>query len=260
MHESLRLGLYAIPAFLLLMAVEFLSYRREKEAKADRAGVSARDTATSLSIYAIGQLSNPLNYFIQLPVVVIAAACAPHPLSSSDWRVWVAALVLADLAYYAQHRMGHRVRLLWAGHSVHHSSRHFNLSTAVRLPWLIPGSFLTAVADIPLALIGIPAWMIFLAHSIVLLFQYPLAPPCPPWRQQPLPGQELRRNPHRLGPAVRQLRGGDRARQVRLDHEHRHPQSGQGQLPRVHRDAPRHPPPPHLARPSRIPLRSTRLA
>ncbi|MFF8789717.1 sterol desaturase family protein [Streptomyces sp. NPDC015125] len=174
MQETLRLGLYAIPAFLLLMAVEFIGYHREKEPKADRAGVSVRDTATSLSIYAIGQLTKPLNHVIQLPVVVIAAAFAPHTLSSSDWRVWVAALVLADLAYYAQHRMDHRIRLLWAGHSVHHSSRHFNLSTAVRLPWLIPGSFLTAVVDVPLALIGIPAWMIFLAHSIVLLFQYPI--------------------------------------------------------------------------------------
>lgn len=106
--------------------------------------------------------------------MVIAAAFAPHTLSASDWRVWVAALVLADLAYYAEHRMDHRIRLLWAGHSVHHSSQHFNLSTAVRLPWLIPGSFLASVTDVPLALLGIPAWMIFLAHSIVLLFQYPI--------------------------------------------------------------------------------------
>ncbi|MCL7491539.1 sterol desaturase family protein [Streptomyces sp. MCA2] len=174
MEETLRLGLYAIPAFLLLMAIEFISYHREKEPKAARAGVSARDTATSLSIYAIGQLAKPVNHFIQLPVVVIAAAFAPHTLSASDWRVWVAALALADLAYYAKHRMDHRIRLLWAGHSVHHSSQHFNLSTAVRLPWLIPGSFLASVTDVPLALIGIPAWMIFLAHSIVLLFQYPI--------------------------------------------------------------------------------------
>lgn len=80
MEETLRLGLYAIPAFLLLMAIEFISYHREKEPKSDRAGVSARDTATSLSIYAIGQLAKPLNHFIQLPVVVIAAAFAPHTL------------------------------------------------------------------------------------------------------------------------------------------------------------------------------------
>ncbi|MEI5133170.1 sterol desaturase family protein [Streptomyces libani] len=40
----------------------------------------------------------------------------------------------------------------------------------------MPASLLTAVADVPLALIGIPAWMIVLAHSIVLLFQYPIHP------------------------------------------------------------------------------------
>ena len=183
------ISVYAIPAFLVLMAVEFVAYYRERrddlgEARRDglgearggrnKAGVSARDVTASLSIYGIGRVVKPLDKFIELPVVAVAAALTPVTLSASQWWVWALALVLADLAYYAKHRMSHRVRLFWTGHSVHHSSQYFNLSTAVRLPWLIPGSFLMSVVYVPLALIGIPVWMIFLAQSIVLLYQFPI--------------------------------------------------------------------------------------
>lgn len=178
-----NIGLYAIPAFLLLLGIEFLGdhleRRRERRAgriakRPRRVGFSARDTFASLGVYGLGRFANLVEDFIQLPIVVLAAMLAPISLSASDWWVWLLAIIGADLGYYAQHRMQHRVRLFWAAHSVHHSSRHFNMSTAVRLPWLIPGRFLTSVVYIPLALVGVPVWMIFLSQAIVLLFQYPL--------------------------------------------------------------------------------------
>ncbi|WP_245906340.1 sterol desaturase family protein [Mycolicibacterium palauense] len=178
-----NIGLYAIPAFLLLLAVEYLADYLERRSdrragrgrdQRGRVGFSARDTVASLSVYGLGRVAKLVEDFIELPIVVIAAAFAPATLSASDWWVWVLALVGADLAYYAKHRMQHRVRLFWAAHSVHHSSQHFNMSTAVRLPWLIPGQFLTSVVYIPMALIGIPVWLIFLGQAIVLLYQYPL--------------------------------------------------------------------------------------
>ncbi|MDZ7884794.1 MAG: sterol desaturase family protein [Mycobacterium sp.] len=178
-----NIGLYAIPAFLLLLGIEFLGdyleRRRDRRTGGStestrRVGFSARDTWASLGVYGLGRFANLVEDFIQLPIVLLAATLAPISLSASDWWVWVLAIIGADLGYYAQHRMQHRVRLFWAAHSVHHSSQHFNMSTAVRLPWLIPGRFLTSVVYIPLALVGVPAWMIFLSQAIVLLFQYPL--------------------------------------------------------------------------------------
>jgi sterol desaturase/sphingolipid hydroxylase (fatty acid hydroxylase superfamily) len=178
-----NIGLYAIPAFLLLLGIEFLGdhLERRRERRAGRTaehprrvGFSARDTFASLGVYGLGRFANLVEDFIQLPIVVLAAMLAPISLSASQWWVWVLAIIGADLGYYAQHRMQHRVRLFWAAHSVHHSSQHFNMSTAVRLPWLIPGRFLTSVVYIPLALVGVPVWMIFLSQAIVLLFQYPL--------------------------------------------------------------------------------------
>ena len=182
MDNIAAIFIYAIPAFLVLMAIEYLGYYREKRDAArdaattarPKAGVSARDSAASLSVYAIGRVVKPLDKFVELPIVALAAVVAPATLSASQWWVWVLAVLGADLAYYVKHRMSHRIRLFWTGHSVHHSSQHFNLSTALRLPWLIPGAFLTSVVYVPLALIGIPVWMIFLAQAIVLLFQFPV--------------------------------------------------------------------------------------
>lgn len=62
------------------------------------------------------------------------------------WPVWLAAFLVHDLMFYASHRVEHRVRLLWAVHTVHHSSRHFDLTAGVRgsvfdslskLPWIV---------------------------------------------------------------------------------------------------------------------------
>ncbi len=44
-------------------------------------------------------------------------------------------LLAQDFFYYWSHRGHHVIRILWACHVVHHSSRKFNLSTALRQPW-----------------------------------------------------------------------------------------------------------------------------
>ena len=45
------------------------------------------------------------------------------------------ALVGVDVLFYAYHRIAHRVRLVWATHQAHHSSRYFNFATALRQKW-----------------------------------------------------------------------------------------------------------------------------
>lgn len=47
---------------------------------------------------------------------------------------WLLALFGWDFIYYWNHRMMHEVRMGWALHVVHHSSEHYNLSTALRQP------------------------------------------------------------------------------------------------------------------------------
>ncbi|MGW5036223.1 sterol desaturase family protein [Streptomyces nigra] len=158
---------YAIPAFVLLVAVEALSYRFLPDD--DERGYEVRDTATSMSMGAGSQV-------IALPwkaVVIVAYAAlysvAPWQLSPGSVWTWVLLFFAEDLAYYAFHRAHHRVRLLWASHVVHHSSVRFNLSTALRQSWT-PMSGLPFW--MPLALLGVPPWMILLQQSISLIYQF----------------------------------------------------------------------------------------
>ncbi|MFC9440497.1 sterol desaturase family protein [Nocardia sp. NPDC057030] len=165
---------YALPAFALFMLVEWIAYRRDPDRPAN--GGSARDTASNIATFTLGRLAKPLTqYLIPFSAVVAAAAITPLHLSARSWWVWVLGLVVTDFCYYWAHRADHRVRLLWTAHSVHHSSEHFNLSTAIRLPWVHPvANVLRGMAWVPAALLGFPVWMIFLLQSVGLLYQFPI--------------------------------------------------------------------------------------
>ena len=71
--------------------------------------------------------------------------------------------------------------------------------------------------------------------------QHAVTPPRPPRLQRAVPGQELRRHPHHLGPPLRDLRARARARPLRVDHQHRDPQPSPRRVPRVHRAVGRRP-------------------
>jgi len=86
------------------------------------------------------------------------------------WWAWIVLLFAEDLCYYWFHRIHHDVRILWACHVNHHSSQHFNFSTALRQPLLTPltGPLFWA----PLPLIGFPPWMVLTAQAWSLLYQF----------------------------------------------------------------------------------------
>ena len=85
------------------------------------------------------------------------------------WWTWVILFFADDLAFYWYHRTSHVVRVFWASHVVHHSSEHYNLSTALRQPW-VP---MTALPFwLPLCLLGYKPWMIVLAQSWNLIYQF----------------------------------------------------------------------------------------
>ena len=74
-----------------------------------------------------------------------------------------------DFAYYWFHRAHHEIRILWACHVVHHSSRIFNFSTALRQPWTpMTGAAVLAAADRARH----PAVVVFLQQSVNLVYQF----------------------------------------------------------------------------------------
>ncbi|SCL29100.1 Sterol desaturase/sphingolipid hydroxylase, fatty acid hydroxylase superfamily [Micromonospora rhizosphaerae] len=159
--------LYAVPAFLLLIIIEALSYRFAPDD--DERGYELRDTTTSLSMGVGSQVIGVPWKLLTVGVYAAAWTVAPIHLSPGDWWTWVLLFFADDLAYYWFHRLHHEVRLFWAGHVVHHSSVFFNFSTALRQSW-------TPMTSLPfwlgLALLGIPPWMIFLQQSVSLLYQF----------------------------------------------------------------------------------------
>lgn len=84
------------------------------------------------------------------------------------WSVAIC-VVLADLAYYWEHRFSHRVGIAWATHSVHHSSPYFNISVAYRfgpLDGVYPIFF-----HIPLVSLGFNPIVVIFSEAVVQLYQ-----------------------------------------------------------------------------------------
>ncbi|MFJ2724099.1 sterol desaturase family protein [Streptomyces collinus] len=158
---------YAIPAFVLLVVVEALSYRFLPDD--DERGYELRDTVTSMSMGAGSQVVAVPWKAVTILLYAALYTVAPWHLSPSSAWTWVLLFFGDDLAYYAFHRAHHRVRVLWASHVVHHSSVRFNLSTALRQSW----TPMTGLPFwLPLALLGLPPWMILLQQAFSLVYQF----------------------------------------------------------------------------------------
>ena len=127
---------YAIPFFVLLLIAEYLSFRHLNDDEHDMVGYDLKDSGTSITM-GLGNVV--INVGWKLVVVAIYAALyelTPLRLDPHNPLTWVALFFADDLAYYWFHRVSHESRVFWASHVVHHSSQHFNLSTALRQTWV----------------------------------------------------------------------------------------------------------------------------
>jgi sterol desaturase/sphingolipid hydroxylase (fatty acid hydroxylase superfamily) len=156
---------YAIPGFVALIVIEMLWARRRAPL-----AYEPRDTLTSLLLglgsTAVGAVAAGAIYGFALwlyewRVVTLGWA----------WWVWGLAFVLDDLGYYIGHRLGHRVRWFWASHINHHSSQHYNLSTALRQTWTGPVA-LSFLFRIPLAFAGFHPAMLATCAGFNLIYQF----------------------------------------------------------------------------------------
>ncbi|MEZ5709346.1 MAG: sterol desaturase family protein [Blastomonas sp.] len=155
----------AVPAFIILMLLEIWWVRRR-----DRLAYEPKDTLVSLALGTGSTVAGALTGGL---VFLMATGIYEYRLFDIGyaWWAWPVAFVLDDLAYYVFHRTAHRVRWFWAAHVIHHSSQHYNLSTALRQTWT--GFFaLGFLFRLPLFLIGFPPVMIFFVAGINLVYQF----------------------------------------------------------------------------------------
>lgn len=86
-----------------------------------------------------------------------------------NWITVITCILLADFAYYWEHRMMHRIGIGWATHTVHHSSPHFNMSVAYRFgPF---DAILPIVFSLPLVMLGYDPILVLLSEVFVQVFQ-----------------------------------------------------------------------------------------
>lgn len=157
----------AVPFFILAIILEIVLTRL----KVTRANYEARDTMASL---AMGLGSNVAGLLTAGLVVAATLWTYQHRLfdipMTAIWA-WIALFLLEDLTYYWFHRLSHERRFWWAAHVNHHSSQHYNLSTALRQTWT-GGLAGTWILWLPLALLGFPPAMIAIQKGISLVYQF----------------------------------------------------------------------------------------
>jgi len=177
LHE-LDITILSIPGFIVLMLVESLVVaRNRRSASPDQGGVAAasrgyelRDTAASLSMGIGNVLIDLFMRGVALSAAIALAAIVPWKLDSSSVWTWVALLIATDFCYYWFHRFHHEIRFFWAAHENHHSSKFYNLSTALRQSWTTP--FTGMLFYTPLPFLGFEPEMIVSAVAINTVYQF----------------------------------------------------------------------------------------
>ena len=165
---------YAVPAFVMLMLAEVWLVRRRDALGQNSHGYDASDTAASLFLGLGSTIAGALSVGLVFAMAVWVHQFALFDISlefSRWWWAWLLCFVLDDLAYYVFHRSAHRIRWFWASHVIHHSSQHYNLSTALRQTWT---GFLSLgfLFRLPLFLIGFPPAMVFFCAGLNLVYQF----------------------------------------------------------------------------------------
>ena len=164
--------LFAVPFFVLFLTIEWTAARRLEHGqdRPVRGSYRAADARASI-LMGLGSVATMAfwKFLGLLGYSALYAYVAPWHLSARHWYTWLIAVVGVDVLFYAYHRIAHRVRLIWATHQAHHSSRYFNFATALRQKWNNSGEL---IMWIPLPLLGIPPWMVFTSFSINLVYQF----------------------------------------------------------------------------------------
>jgi sterol desaturase/sphingolipid hydroxylase (fatty acid hydroxylase superfamily) len=166
-HELVwRLGVF-LGLFALLATLEVLAPRRVP--------AQPRSTRwfTNMSIMVLDTLALRA-LAIALPFLAIGAAMDAGRMgwglfNALDWPLWVEvvlAILILDLAIWAQHLVTHKVPMLWRFHRVHHADRDFDVTTALRFhPVEILASMLLKIGLV--YLLG-PAALAVLLFEIIL--------------------------------------------------------------------------------------------
>lgn len=159
-------GYYAVgaPLYLLLIAVEYWVARRKN--------VRVFGFADTLGNLSAGLGEVVIGIFLG-PLLIGLYDFGYEHIALVHWPrgslvPWFIAFVVSDFCYYWYHRAGHRIAAFWAIHGVHHQSKEFNVTVAMRHPWF--SDSYSALFYLPLPLLGVPPTEFFVAISAISFY------------------------------------------------------------------------------------------
>lgn len=158
--------LLAIPAFILFVALEWWGVHKKRL-------TGTYDTKDAFTSMIMGTGSSVAGILFGFIAVWMAFKIWDYRLFEIKFTAFSFAglMVLNDFLYYWKHRAMHRIRWFWANHVVHHSSNHYNLTTALRQPWTGPITGLVLIGA-PQMLLGFHPAMVAFAGGLNLLYQF----------------------------------------------------------------------------------------
>jgi sterol desaturase/sphingolipid hydroxylase (fatty acid hydroxylase superfamily) len=157
----------ATPFFILTIVLEIVLARMGKVT----AHYEPKDTAVSLGMGLGSTVAGVLIGGVTFAASLWAYERRLFDIPMTAVWAWVLVFFLEDLTYYWFHRISHERRIWWAAHVNHHSSQHYNLSTALRQTWT-GGVAGTWALWLPLAFLGFPPAMIAIQKGVSLVYQY----------------------------------------------------------------------------------------
>lgn len=165
-HDFPPVTTYAAPFFVLSVALEWWGVKTGRF----HGRYETKDAFTSLAMGIGNVVVNTLTATLFFWLLIVAWPYRVLTLPYTWWS-FLACFVLYDFIYYWKHRFAHRARWWWMEHVTHHSSEHYNLTTALRQPWFGPFTGLY-ILGLPMVILGFHPYLIGFAAGWNLLYQF----------------------------------------------------------------------------------------
>ncbi len=165
-NSEVELVVGSIYVFSVLLAfVEFIVELRKKKIDKWR----LKEMGASFGVFIPQALTESAGVAIMSGIFIWVAGFIPWKIPVNGYTM-VLAVVVIDFLYYWEHRMEHRIRILWSYHSIHHSSPIYNYTTALRVSFI--DNFVVFFFFLPAILAGFHPIMVILAIGVMLIYQF----------------------------------------------------------------------------------------
>ena len=148
-----------------LALVEFCYELYKKEITKWRLG----EMWASFSVFIVAQVTEKVGIAFFATIFYFLAQLIPWQIPINIWTT-ILCIVFIDFLYYWEHRIEHRVRILWSYHSIHHSSPIYNYTTALRVSFI--DTFVTWIFYLPAILVGFHPYVVLIAIFFTLTYQF----------------------------------------------------------------------------------------